>query len=375
MTTIAALQCVERGLFSLDSPDDVAHLLPEYSGPEIVTGLDEYGKSMMKPATKRMTLRHLLTQSSGLGFSISSPSIQAWSAEHGKEMFPADIADGLRLPLLFEPGEGFEYGVGLDWVGKMVERANNGIGLEEYMRGQIWSPLGMGKTTFHLEQREDVARDLVEMTSRSSSDGTLTKAVSHMPTPVKEASGGGGAYTTPKDFVNILSSLLRDDGRLLRSESIEEMFRPQLSSTIIDAWMAKESGIVRWKDASRIHTGKEDSKLNWGLGSMLILEDLDNGLRKGTLTWGGSPNMFWVSFICSYVEYYRLGGRNSGSIVTQGSAGYTPAKLCPREMLNHRRCLGSSRRTYTSKSQRLRINDSCNCAYYRDVENKRSQLR
>ena len=107
--------------------------------------------------------------------------------------------------------------------------------------------------------------------------------------------GGAGVYSTPKDF-NILSSFLRDDWRLLRSESIDEMFRPQLSSTIIADWMKKERfGFTRWKGVSRVYTAKDDMKVNWGPGSMLILEDLESELKKRSLTWGDMPNLHWLS--------------------------------------------------------------------------------
>ncbi|KAK9241725.1 beta-lactamase [Lipomyces tetrasporus] len=293
MTTIASLQCVERGLFSLDSPDDVARLLPEYSVPEILTGFDELGHAVMRSAAKRITLRHLLTHTSGMSYTNMNPKLIAWRKSRGEDSgpFKGEIAAEYRMPLLFEPGVEWEYSVGLDWAGQMVERAT-GKTLEAYMREHIWGPLGMHSTTFHLEQKEDVRRRLVDVAVRDPDTQIMSPAAGqYMVDPAKDSAGGLGVYSTATDYIEILASLLRDDGRLLRSETTESMFTPQLSDACKDSLMKK----LKVKEVNQIFTAntKIGTEFTFGLGSMLTLEDLETGRKKGTLTWGGLPNLFW----------------------------------------------------------------------------------
>ncbi|KZP22310.1 beta-lactamase [Athelia psychrophila] len=285
MTAVAAMQCVEKGLFSLDSPDDVARLLPEYAAPEILTGFDDQGKPILAPAKNRITLRQMLTHSSGMGYDFSSPQLIAWRKSRNEEnaAFKMDI-QGYVTPLLYEPGEGWEYGAGADWAGAMVERASEGLTLNAYMKKNIWQPLDIKHITFHLETNEEVRGQLVNVSARVPDTGLLV----HYPRPLisdpaKDGLGGGGVYGSPVEYLRVLGSLLRDDGKLLQSASVDELFRPQLSKASKLAWMK----IV---PAGNIPVGTDAS---WGLGGMTTLEDVDGRRRKGSVAWGGLPNLFW----------------------------------------------------------------------------------
>ncbi|KZP25118.1 beta-lactamase/transpeptidase-like protein, partial [Athelia psychrophila] len=148
LTTIAALQCVERGLFSLDSPDDIARLLPELAAPEILTGFDAEGKPVTAPAKNRITLRQLLTHSAGMTYEFMDPLLSAWrKTPEGSRAHDDAFMGAYLMPLVYEPGTSWRYGVGIDWAGKLVERANGGVALEAYMQQYIWGPLGMQDIT------------------------------------------------------------------------------------------------------------------------------------------------------------------------------------------------------------------------------------
>lgn len=82
LTTIAALQCVEKGLLSLDA--DISNVLPEWEAPEILTGFDDAGEPQLKKATKHITLRQLLTHSSGMGYDFLSPGLAKWRQWKGE---------------------------------------------------------------------------------------------------------------------------------------------------------------------------------------------------------------------------------------------------------------------------------------------------
>ncbi|KZP11427.1 beta-lactamase [Athelia psychrophila] len=292
LTTIAALQCVERGLFALDAPADVAHLLPEYVAPVVLAGFDARGEAIINPAARGITLRHLLTHTGGMGYDTRGP-LAAWRGSRGEKparAFQGDIAGGMRMPLLFEPGEGWNYGTGVDWAGKMVERANRGMSLDVYMRENLWEPLGLRSMTFHLEQREDIRGNLVEMARRTPESGALVPSAGHIiANPSKDAMGGIGLYGSAEEYLQILASLLRDDGKLLTSQSVTEMFAPQLSPACKEMWMRKV------KARNYVLTGglKIGADLTWGLGGLCTLEDVEGRRKKGSLSWGGLPNLFW----------------------------------------------------------------------------------
>ena len=358
MTTICALQCVERGLFTLDSSEDLARLLPELASPKIIVGKDDKDEIIVKSASQKITMRKLLTHTSGYAYPLISPMLTTWCVNNGIPLdvtSPGKVVHMFGFPLLFEPGEKWQYGVGLDWAGKMIEKANNGMRLETYMRENIWGPLGMENTTFDLDKHEHVARHLVEPAIRDSNTDVLTPGERPSADPIEDCYGGIGVYSTATDYIKILASLLKNNGKLLRTQTVDEMFRPQLSRESLDAWLewSQVSGVTR------AMTGTDNPKkdIDWGLGGMLTMEDdSDTGAKKGTLAWGGFPNLYWVSYF-DYIVYLHEMTKwvhNSGSIVREVSVDCTPAKYCLLETQSRWRCTGSSGRRSTKRK------DHCN---------------
>lgn len=117
--TIAALQCVERGQVSLDEP--IERILPELANLDIIEPLEVASALAnkpftLKPSTKKVTLRQLLSHTSGLAYDTTDPLIQAWRASRQEEPlgFTGKIVEAFVVPLLFEPGEGWAYSGGID---------------------------------------------------------------------------------------------------------------------------------------------------------------------------------------------------------------------------------------------------------------------
>lgn len=299
ITTICALQCVEKGLFFLDSPEDVKRLIPEMADAEILTGFDATsdGAPITQKAEKKFTLRQMLTHSSGMGYDAFNPALIQWRKTRGEGILTlsGDLIKGYQLPLLFEPGEGWEYSAAIDWAGMMVERANDGVKLGEYMRKHIWDSLGMTSTTFHLEDRPDVEARLPDMSARAPT-GDLTYIPGHVMThPARDDLGGAGSYSSAPDYIKILASLLRNDGKLLQQQTVDEMFKPQLSA------QAKEmfQKVLTVPEQNEQFTGgmKIGTSVNWGLGGLLVEEDIEGGRKKGSMAWGGLPNLYWVRLL------------------------------------------------------------------------------
>ena len=103
--------------------------------------------------------RMLLTHSSGMSYDIFNPRLQKWRASQGQRLSSGKtVAEKYSCPLLYEPGTGWDYSPSIDWAGKMVERVNGNISLQDYMRTHIWEPLGIKDMTFHLRDREDLRK-------------------------------------------------------------------------------------------------------------------------------------------------------------------------------------------------------------------------
>ncbi|KAF8848235.1 beta-lactamase/transpeptidase-like protein [Acephala macrosclerotiorum] len=306
MTTIAALQCVDRGQIGLD--DEVSGVLHELKDPKILTGFTEgeSGEPIYEASKTAITVRHLLTHTSGLGHDLMHPIYPKWRKAMGHPPYVGDIHQSLlhniTIPLMYEPGTSWSYGVSHDWAGELAARLNNTT-LEDFMEKNIWTPLGIKNLTFHQDLKPDVKKNLVKMTSRNGP----TEAKYGMPQrdagkvewsdeiiyedPTKYEAGGGGACGSPVEFLKIVHSILANDGKLLKSETIGEMFKPQLGPGPLKAWI-DYIGVPMLQGAFAIPPA--GTKIQWGIGGMLWDQDAETGKKKGTLCWSGLPNLMWT---------------------------------------------------------------------------------
>jgi len=181
----------------------------------------------------------------------------------------------------------------------------NNLSLDAYMQKYIWTPLGIKNMTFHQTTHEGVKKNLVKMRQRGRHENPatvfLTKSEGGVDwydgniydTVIPEGGefGGQGGVGSASDYLKILRSLLLDDGVLLKSKTIDEMFTPQLPDEVAKGL---EEWIVNPLIQGTFGTRPVGTKLNYGLTGMLIQSDLETGLKKGTLTWSGLPNLLWT---------------------------------------------------------------------------------
>ena len=145
VTATACMQLVEQGKLQLDEP--VGELLPDLAEPQVLEGFDASGQPKLRPASEPITLRHLLTHTAGFVYSIWSEPMLQYEKVTGSPFIGTCKTASLSAPLMFDPGERWEYGINIDWVGKAVE-AVSGQSLEIYFREHIFEPLGMIDTGF-----------------------------------------------------------------------------------------------------------------------------------------------------------------------------------------------------------------------------------
>ncbi|KAK0736046.1 beta-lactamase/transpeptidase-like protein [Apiosordaria backusii] len=294
ITTICVLQIVERGLIELD--DDVRPLIPELASMKILKGFDEEngGAPILVENTAPITLRHLLTHTVGLGYDLGDPDLIRWSQYTGRTVnTTSSTREGWNTPLKFEPGKGWYYGTAIDWAGLTLE-ALTGKTLGEYMQENVLDPLGMKETTFHPLRPEiqEKVKDRQVTVAYRGEDGTLTEGPLITPLEPPVESGGSGLFTTAADYIKFLQALLQDTngkGNLLKKETVDEMFRPQLD----DKQKEDQAKILVGTGWAPDFDELTASDMSWGLAGAINLVDLVTGRKKGSMMWSGVVNPHW----------------------------------------------------------------------------------
>lgn len=307
LTSISVLQGVERGLLNLD--DDISVVLPEWKDPQIITGFDEAGKAQLTPAKEKITLRRLLTHSSGMGYYAMNPLIAKWRDSQKLPASMNEISD-LKNPLTFEPGSSWQYGVSIDWAGAVLEKAT-GMRLGEHMQKYIFEPLGMTHTTFQAENNEAMMSRMVGRVGRSPA-GELIKEESGQ-FPVKDSKddlGGSGLYSCARDYIKVLTSLLLNDGKLLKGDMYNELFRGQLEHPEAFTAAAIDSVFGTYFTPAYGASRTADMKWDYALGGAIVDKDIPGQASKGTLNWCGLPNNYWFvdrgNGVCGYYASWLL---------------------------------------------------------------------
>lgn len=240
-----------------------------------------------------------MTHSNGLSYDFSHPKSNAWTEwitqryRSGRIPKPTSkITRAFLRPLVFEPDEGWSYSFGIDWAGIAVSRIS-GVSLEEYMQRNIWGPLGMNSTTFHPRSRPDLLPRTASLVERDE-NGKLqalhpSNPFAKSPGGIYPEGGGGGCYGSANDYIKLLTSLLRNDGKVLRPKTVKMMFSPQLKDP--KYLRAVHSNPLSYGLAGNIPIG---TPVDFGLGGILNGEDIEKtGRSKGSMQWGGLPNLFW----------------------------------------------------------------------------------
>ncbi|OHF04575.1 beta-lactamase [Colletotrichum orchidophilum] len=306
LTSIMALQCVDRGLFGLD--ENVEKIIPDLTCMKVLAGFDDAGNTIMRDREGIITLRHLLTHTSGLSYVLINPLLQQYMS---KGYLPAadkfGIQSRLAPPPVNDPGVEWMYGSNLDWAGRLVERAT-GMDLESYMQENLCDPLDIIDMTFKLQQRPDLLARRADQTQRSREDGKLVyDDTIYFRQDGEECFGGQGIFTSPESYMKVLFSLLKNDGVLLKPDTVKLMFQPAL-----DARLEKQMN-AHMDSATHINFGgpmpMTGLRRNFGLGGIIPMEDLDGDKwrRKGSMTLGGGPNIIWqidpAAGLCTLVTY------------------------------------------------------------------------
>jgi CubicO group peptidase (beta-lactamase class C family) len=286
LTATAAMQLVEQGALQLDQ--SLGHLVPELAAPQVLEGFDEAGHPRLRPAKRPVTLRHLLTHTAGFSYDI-------WNANIGRYMEYANIPGvitcqnaALRTPLVFDPGEAWDYGINIDWVGKVVE-AVSGAKLDVYLRDHLFAPLGMRDTGFVL--RADQKTRLAGMHARTPTG--LQAIPFALPEAPEFFMGGGGLYSTAADYLAFTQMMLqggRSNGtQVLTPQTVALMSQNHIGDLRVGTLKTVHPELSN--DANLF----PDMVQKWGLSFLINTEPSPNGRSAGSLAWAGLGNTyFWI---------------------------------------------------------------------------------
>jgi methyl acetate hydrolase len=284
ITSVAALQLVEQGKLSLDAP--VPGIDPALSAPQVLDGIDPKGAPRLRPAKRSITLRHLLTHTSGFTYRL-------WDAKAVRygtalERLPrAQRSEAPHTPLMFDPGEHWQYGTGIDWVGRIVETVAEEP-LDVYFRRHILDPLGMNDTAFVISPAQRAREASVH---RRGPDGALTAQAVERPSNRHAFSGGGGIYSTAADYLTLLRVLMAggagDGVRILRPETVAMMGRNQIGAVDVGILRTTAPAVSNDVDLCPGVTRK------WGLGHMLTMQAIPGGRSAGSMAWAGLFNTYY----------------------------------------------------------------------------------
>ena len=150
ITGTAVLQLVEEGRLDLDAPAE--KYAPEIGKAQVLEGFDAAGKPRLRAPKRAVTTRMLLLHTAGFGYDFFNEQYNRLAKEHGQPSVITSSKAALRSPLLFDPGDDWEYGSNIDWAGQVVEGIT-GKRLGEVMQERIFAPLGMASTAFTLTAR------------------------------------------------------------------------------------------------------------------------------------------------------------------------------------------------------------------------------
>ena len=281
LTSIAALQLVERGKLKLDEP--AGNIDPTLGSAQVLAGFDAQGAPQLRPAQRPITLRNLLTHTSGFSYPL-------WDWNVVRYLKVARSNPALpRMPLMFEPGSRWAYGGSLDRVGRMVEIAG-GQGLDRYFSDHITGPLGMSDTGFSLTEQQRARQASLHV---RDANGKLVPQSLEKPNVPRVPSGGGGIYSTAPDYLVLLQALMNGGSlrqrSILRPETVALMAENQIGN--LKAGILKTTNPALSNDVD-LFPGVE---LRWGLGHMINIDPVPGGRKAGSLTWAGLLNTYyWI---------------------------------------------------------------------------------
>jgi CubicO group peptidase (beta-lactamase class C family) len=287
VTAAAAMQLVERGKLSLEKP--ASDVVPALGSAKVLEGFDDAGKPRLRAPKRPITLRHLLTHTAGFSYEIWSSSIARFQEATGTPGITTCTNAALGTPLLFDPGDRWDYGINIDWAGKMVEAAS-GQRLDRYLQDNIIGPLGMTDTAFKMGASQKAR---VSAMHQRNADSSLTAIEFGLPEEPEFHMGGGGLYGTAGDYLKFCRMILGggtlNGAQVLQKATVDTMAQNHIGSLEVEVLKTAMPPLSRDVE---LFPGMSKK---WGLSFLINTRDVPGGRSANSLAWAGLGNTyFWI---------------------------------------------------------------------------------
>ena len=280
VTSVGVMQLVEQGKIGLD--DEVSKFLPRLKSPQVFGTYDEHaGTYDTHAAKKSITIRQLLTHTSGIGYSWSDHGLNIAQKKTG-------ATNDSELPLVNEPGAQWTYGASTRVLGELVEKVT-GERIDAYLETHVTGPLGMRDTTYTVP----AAKYSRVITTNQRANGAITETQNPDPIPAT-IRGDGGLFSTAADYSRFVQMVLNKGQlgsvRILKESTIAEMSKNQIGS--VKVRLQPTADPLRSKPYP-LGAGEDV----WGLGFQIAAPKTPNPSMRspGSLSWAGINNTFyWI---------------------------------------------------------------------------------
>jgi methyl acetate hydrolase len=286
ITGTTVMQCVEEGLLDLDAPAKT--YAPDIGELQVLEGFDDNGDPILRAPKRDITTRMLMLHTAGFAYDFFDENYNRLAQEHGQPSALTGAKAALAAPLLFDPGDKWQYGINLDWCGQVVEGIR-GKRLGEVMKERVFEPLGMVDIGFTMTPS---MRERLALIHQREADNSLTPRPDLvLPQDPEVHMGGHGLYATVGEYMKFIRMWLNDgagpNGRVLKPETVEAAvtngLQPHQQVTVLP-------GVI--PTLSNFFPGLKKS---WSYTFMVNDEEFPTGRPAGAIGWAGLPNLFfWI---------------------------------------------------------------------------------
>lgn len=288
ITGTAIMQCFEEGKIDLDAP--AKNYAPDIGKLQVMEGFDASGKPKLRAPKRDITTRMLMLHTAGFGYDFFNANYSQMAQKHGQPSVVSASRGALMTPLLFDPGEKWEYGSNIDWCGQVVEGIR-GKRLGEVFKERIFKQLEIEDMAFTMTP--SMKKRQGDVHARAA-DGSLSPMSFTLPQPPEIDMGGHGLYSTVGEYMKFIRMWLNDgsgtNGRVLKKETVEAAVKNGLQA---NQKVVMLPGVIpSLSNDAEFFPGLKKS---WSYTFMVNDEEAPTGRPAGSIGWAGLANLFyWI---------------------------------------------------------------------------------
>jgi methyl acetate hydrolase len=288
ITGTAVMQCLEDGKLDLDAP--AKNYAPDIGKLQVLEGFDASGNPKLRAPKREITTRMLMLHTAGFGYDFFNEKYNTMAQKHGQPSVVSASRAAINTPLLFDPGDKWEYGSNIDWCGQVVEGIR-GKRLGEVFKERIFKQLEIEDMAFTMtpsmkERQGDI--------HARGADGSLMPMSFTLPQPPELDMGGHGLYATVGEYMKFIRMWLNDgngtNGRVLKKETVEAAIKNGLQA---NQKVVMLPGVIpSLSNDAEFFPGLKKS---WSYTFMVNDEEAPTGRPAGAIGWAGLANLFyWI---------------------------------------------------------------------------------